>query len=76
MADRTPLGRPIDERAGIIKKRRTLHQIHALENTIEKYEIDLLEAEQNMARTRETIEACEERVQEMRDTLAQKEEEG
>lgn len=76
MADRTPLGRPIDERADIIQQKRTLHQIHALENTVEKYEIDILEAEANIARQRESIEATETRIQEMRDNLAEKEKEG
>ncbi len=77
MADRSPSGRAVgDDRAEIIRQKRTLHQIHALENTVEKYEIDLLEAESNMDRTRESIEACQERIQEMRDTLAEKKEEG
>lgn len=75
MADLTPLGRPVgDDRADVIRQKRTLYQIHALENTIEKYEIDILEAETNIARQRESIEATEIRIQEMRDTLAQEEE--
>ena len=74
MADITPGGRPVgDDRAGIIQQKRTLHQIHALENTVEKYEIDILEAEANIARQRESIEATETRIQEMRDALAEKE---
>lgn len=77
MADVTLGGRPVgDARASIIQQKRTLHQIHALENTVEKYEIDILEAEANIARQRESIEATETRIQEMRDNLAEKEKEG
>ena len=74
MADLTPGRRPVgDNRAAFIQKKRTLHQIHALENTVEKYEIDILEAESNIARQRESIEATETRIQEMRASLAEKE---
>lgn len=64
MADLTQRGKPADGRQREINRRRLQHQIHALRVTMEKYEIDILEAEQNIGRTRESIRVTEERVEE------------
>lgn len=71
MADRTLSGKAVDDRAREISRRRIEHQISAMTVTIEKYEIDILEAEQNIARTRETISATLGSIEDKRLELTQ-----
>ena len=44
MVDVSPSGKPVDTPAKELKKRRLQHEVHALEVSIEKYEIDILES--------------------------------
>jgi len=64
MADRTPSGKVVDARAREIVMRRAAHQIGAMRSTTEKYEIDILEAQQNIERLREGIKETFERIDE------------
>ena len=64
MADLTSGGNPVDERALQLKQRRIEYEIHGMQVTIEKYEIDILVAEDNIVRLHESIEATKTRIQE------------
>lgn len=69
MADRTPGGQAVDDRALLIRRRQIEHEVVALENTVYKLETDILQAEQGIERTKESIEATQERVVEKKALL-------
>ena len=64
MADLTPSGSPVDELARKIKQRMFDYEIHGMRVTIEKYEIDIMNAENNIIRLQESIEATKIRITE------------
>lgn len=70
MGDISTSGKVLDERTRIIRRRRLVHEKHQLEVSIEKYEIDILEAEAGIERTKETIRVNLERVGEKVAALA------
>lgn len=76
MSDRTSRGRPVDERSEEIRRRRMKYEISALQNTVDKYEIDILEAEANIERMKDAIVATQERIQEKREELEEASREG
>lgn len=70
MADRSATGKPLDHRTQQIKLRKIQHDIHALEVTIERTEIQVLEAEANIARYHEAIEATRAAIAAKQEELA------
>lgn len=66
MADLTSRKKAVDERTLKIRHRRLQHDIHSMEGSIEKCEIDILEVEAQIERTLEQIEATKGRIEEKR----------
>lgn len=69
MADLTRGGRAVDARSQVLRQRRLEHEIHAIEVSVEKYEINVLEAEDTIARLRETVDATLARAEEKKKEL-------
>jgi uncharacterized protein YqgV (UPF0045/DUF77 family) len=69
MADLSTGGNPRDERAALIKRRRLAYEANAMQTTVEKYEIDILEAEANIERLKESISATIEKIEGKREEL-------
>ncbi len=62
MADLSAGKKPVDARQTKIRLRRMQHEINSMKNSVDKFEIDILEAEQNVIRIRESIEATGARI--------------
>lgn len=70
MADLTRGRRPADARQALIRKRRSEHECNAMRVSRDKFEIDILEAEVNIERLRESIDAINERIIQKESELA------
>ncbi len=62
MADLSAGKKPVDARQAKIRLRRMEHEINSMKNSVDKFEIDILEAEQNIIRIGESIEATGARI--------------
>lgn len=71
MADLTRGGKAADSRQAVIRLRRIQHEMNAIRVSVEKFEIDILEAEMGIERTREAIVANTARIEKKEEELAQ-----
>ncbi len=62
MADLSTRRNPVDARQVQIRLRRMKHEANAMRVSVEKFEIDILEAEANIGRLHESINATNDRI--------------
>ncbi len=62
MADRTAQGKPVDERTQRARKRNIEYEIRSQELSLLKQQNQILDAEDNLNRLRESVASLEERI--------------
>lgn len=65
MADRTPGGKPVDDAARLLKRRRIELELKVLETDIMRNEVDIMQFDAEIARRREVIAGIQQRVTEL-----------